>query len=366
MEEAPFDPYNLRPLASLNRRSIVALPGVDPATVGKTGYDLLSKSALVALIQPHGQALGLAGIDPAHIPEGLNAALESPQETVRTRAAAVAEQYGRRLGYLLASILLSPHGLTSPMVPWEAAYLEHWRQEVKEIVLGGGLSNGRFGQLVAPVVEGVLARCGLPGPRIQVAEHSSCLPLIGAARSAPDGITGPMVVADFGGSRAKRGIAFYDPDHALGRLQVLSSRDIEALTGPGKTAELAAAMTSLIAETIQGAEPGTPMARKILCSVGAYVQDGQPVRIDRGSYTWLHQISPNLREWFSQQIGAICNRVVDVEFVHDCDMAACAFAGQLHSAVIMLGTALGAGFVPPGDRCRPVSDRFAIQHSSLR
>jgi predicted NBD/HSP70 family sugar kinase len=170
-------------------------------------------------------------------------------------------------------------------------------------------------------------------------------------------------VADFGGSRAKRGIAFYDPDHALCRLQVLPSRDIETLTGPGKTAELAAAMTSIIAETIQGADPGTPLARKIVCSVGAYVQDGQPVKINRGSYTWLHQISPNLREWFSQQIGAICNRVVDVEFVHDCDMAACAFAGRPHSAVIMLGTAVGAGFVPPGDRCRPVSDRFTLQDS---
>jgi hypothetical protein len=125
MEEPPFDPYNLRPLASLNRRSTIALPGVDPATVGKTGYDLLSKSALVALVQPHEQELGLAGIGPAHLPEGLNAALESPKETVRTCAAAVAEQYGRRLGYLIASILLSPHGLTSPMAPWEAAYLEH-------------------------------------------------------------------------------------------------------------------------------------------------------------------------------------------------------------------------------------------------
>ena len=376
MEEASFDPYDLRPLASLNRRSIIALPGVDPELVGKTGYDLLSKAALIALIRPHVQELGFAGVDPAHLPEALTAALESPERAVRDRAAAaadavasaVAEEYGRRLGYLIASILLSPQGLTSPLVPWEAAYLEHWKTAVRCIVLGGGLSNGRFGQLAGPVVEGVLARCGLPGLSIRVAENPSFLPLIGAARHAPDGIevggTPPqcMVVADFGGSRAKRGIAFYGPDGTLCRLRLLPSRDIEALTGPGKTAELAGAMASLIGETIQKADPDTPLADKVVCSVAAYVEDGQPMRIDRGSYCWLHQISPDLKGWFSQQIGATCSKTVEVEFVHDCDMAACAFAGQPYTAVVMLGTALGVGFVPPGERCRPISSQFVVDH----
>jgi hypothetical protein len=48
-----FDPYHLRPLASLNRRRLIALPGLDEADVGRSGWELLSKAALVKLIQPH-------------------------------------------------------------------------------------------------------------------------------------------------------------------------------------------------------------------------------------------------------------------------------------------------------------------------
>ena len=41
-----FDPYHLRPLASLNRRHLIALPGLDEADAGKSGSELLSKDAL--------------------------------------------------------------------------------------------------------------------------------------------------------------------------------------------------------------------------------------------------------------------------------------------------------------------------------
>ena len=46
-----FDPYHLRPLASLNRRRLIALPGLDEDDVGKAGSELLSKAALVKLIR---------------------------------------------------------------------------------------------------------------------------------------------------------------------------------------------------------------------------------------------------------------------------------------------------------------------------
>ena len=47
-------------------------------------------------------------------------------------------------------------------------------------------------------------------------------------------------------------------------------------------------------------------------------------------------------------------------FAHDGDAAAAALAGQPHTAVIMLGSALGVGFVPPGKRFRPLAPDFKV------
>ena len=49
---------------------------------------------------------------------------------------------------LIASILLSPHGLTDPMLAWEKAFLKQWWDRAGEIALGGGRANGRLGELV--------------------------------------------------------------------------------------------------------------------------------------------------------------------------------------------------------------------------
>src|SRR5262245_52261157 len=124
IEEAAFNPYHLRPLASLNRRQIIKLPGVEPEIVGQTGWDILSKGALIGLIQSHAPALGLETVALADLPLQLNVLLDSSDSSIRALAESIVDRYGRRLGYLIASILLSSQGLTSPLEFWEAAYLK--------------------------------------------------------------------------------------------------------------------------------------------------------------------------------------------------------------------------------------------------
>ena len=53
----PFDPYHLRPLASLNRRRLIALPGLNEDDVGKPGGELLSDLALIKPIWLHVRAV---------------------------------------------------------------------------------------------------------------------------------------------------------------------------------------------------------------------------------------------------------------------------------------------------------------------
>jgi hypothetical protein len=363
----PFDPYHLRPLASLNRRRLIALPGLDEGSVGKSGGELLSDLALIELIQPHVRALQLEGTPDGDLPQQLNAVLAGPDGPRRALAESIASEHGRLVGYLIASILLSPHGLTDPMVAWEKAYLEAWRERAQEIVLGGGRANGRLGELTRDAAQEVLIRCGQERKLI-LADHPSYLPTIGAARSVPPSSHGAAVVFDFGGTMAKRGIAFFDGSGTLWRLRVLPSLDLGDLTWREKTAELGAAMVAIMAETIyewmnaiRAVEPSITLAPAILCSVAAYVEDGEPMHIDRGAYTWLHHLSPDIRAWFCDRIGEAVGRAVEIEFVHDCDVAACALAGRPNTAVLMLGSWLGVGFVPPAERYRPLAERFTLE-----
>jgi len=362
----PFDPYHLRPLASLNRRKLIALPGLDEDDVGKSGRELLSDLALIKLIRSHARALQLEGTLDGDLPQQLNVILSGPDGPRRRLAASIAEQHGRLIGYLIASILLSPHGLTDPMVAWEKAFLKQWRDRAREIVLGGGRANGRLGELMRDAAQEVLIRCGQERKLI-LADHPSYLPTIGAARSVPPSSHGAAVVFDFGGTMAKRGIAFFDRSGALCRLRVLPSRDLGDLTWGEKTAELGAAMVAIMAETIRewlvsihAVEPSITLAPTILCSVAAYVEDGEPMHIDRGAYTWLHHLSPDIRAWFCDRIGEAVSRAVEIEFVHDCDAAACALAGRPNAAVLMLGSWLGVGFVPPAEGYRPLAERFTL------
>ena len=108
-------------------------------------------------------------------------------------------------------------------------------------------------------------------------------------------------------------------------------------------------------------EPSITLAPTILCSVAAYVEDREPVRMDRGAYTSLHRLAPDLRAWFNARIREATGRPVEIEFVHDCDVAACALAGRPNAAVLMLGSALGVGFVPPAEGYRALAERFTLE-----
>ena len=353
-----FDAYHLRPLASLNRRKVIALPAADPTWVGRSGWELISKQALVDLVRVQASILALEGVDPASFPQGLNDCLESVNASVRHTAEGIARNFGQRLGCLVASLLLSPGGLTDPLTAWEAAYLDFWRSKVRRIFLGGGHANGRLGVLIAQAAQETLADCGVADRIFQVAPYPAWLPLIGAGRSLPAYLRGAAVLVDCGGTRAKRGIASYDAQGRLVGLRRLPEVDIAHLTAGDTPVELAQAMLAVIVETIHAVPTGTLLAPWVTISVAAYVKDGQPVKINRDAYTRLNQVAEDIRTWFVQGIQRACGQAVQVDFVHDGDAAACALAGQAQSVVIMLGSALGVGFVPPATAFRGVDIEF--------
>ena len=360
--EVPFNPYDLRPLASLNQRRFIGLPGIDQEWVGKTGWEFLGKHALSEAIGLHAQELGLEGIDWARYPEHLNVLLATCKGTVHNLAASIAREHGRCLGYLIASIRLSSQGITDPVVPWEQAYLQHWREHVQTIVLGGGRANGRLGEIICTAAQSALDRCGLQDLILEGSAHPSYLPLIGLSRSVPKGTTGTVVVTDLGSSRAKRGLATYRGER-VHQLRVLSTRDLVTWKAKEQPAHLATQMMEILSDTVSEAGQDTTLASQVLCSVAAYVEDGAPMQLDRGSYTSLHRAHPDVRGWFSQQLSQAMGKPVQVTFHHDTCTAARALAGRTNTAVLMMGTALGIGFVPPIEGFRSLSDTFTLSVS---
>jgi hypothetical protein len=360
---AAFDPFDLRPLASLNRRRIGALPGIAAEWIGQTGWELCSKQALVRLI--HSPEFGLEPPSVPDLPGWLNELLSAPDGPACQAAKAVATRYGRRLGYLIASLILSPEGLTSPLSAWEAAYKEYWRAAVQNIVLGGGLTNGRLGQVVASAAEGILADCGLADRHLLPAANPSYLPLIGAARSLPAGQSQVAALIDFGQSLVKRGLAYFDHYGYLANLQIIPPFSVEHLSDPGRTRDLADAIIASLVETIRQTGSQPELIPLVTASVAAYIRDGRPDSgpgRDQGVYA-LTQISADITTWFAARIQEACGLQLQFRFAHDGASAARALAGQPHAAVIMLGTSLGVGFVPPAASFRPVAIDFRLEES---
>jgi hypothetical protein len=250
------------------------------------------------------------------------------------------------------------------------------------VVLGGGLANGPLGQTIARAAQAAAHEAGRP-IAVAPAAHPSLLPLIGVARrpstadAQPGSGTrsasysqtdGALAVLDFGSTGVKSAVALLGPNGALSALYPRSVVELGHLADGDHTAELVAAMVDQIAALSRSVADVAPGARRlphVACSIATYLEHGQPIRQLRGAYTQLHTVSGALHvtSWFAAQLGDRAGTPIRVSFTHDGTAAAAAFAGQKPAwttAVVMLGTALGVGFVPDPTGHRPRSPTFTI------
>jgi hypothetical protein len=121
-------------------------------------------------------------------------------------------------------------------------------------------------------------------------------------------------------------------------------------------------MTGMLVDTWHGvALPDRARAPVLSASIASYVVDGQPLPRQGGPYAHLHRLAGGAAPWLARHVSRRIGRPLDVALVHDGTAAAWAYAGTGRGAVIMLGTALGIGFVPPGGELRPVARDLAVE-----
>jgi hypothetical protein len=352
---APLNPEHITPDVSLNRVWIMDLPGVplDADVRGRRAGDVLSAGALAALVRQHAAALWLSEADRTE--DGrllllLDTCLAAGDSTVRAQAEAIARQFGRRLAYLVLTLTRGDAANRAARPEWDDSYWAYWAA-IRQIWLGGGVMSGRLGPLTLAEAQATLAGAGLSDCALRLADQPAILPLLGAARAVPPGYRAAAVL-DCGGTAIKRGVAHY-AEGARPGLRLLPSLPAQILAlGSLPPLEQAAALAPVLVEALAAtwqaaaASGEGPVAPVLVASIAAYVKDNQPLDYQGGAYAALRLLSPNLGAWLAERVSGAVGQPVTVRLIHDGTAAARVFAGQPHSAVILLGTALGVGFPP--------------------
>lgn len=367
-EILPLDPNNLTPSASLNRLRIVDLPGtkLDPQVRGKTGYDLLSSHACAQLAQLSTVDFGLNDLHESERVKFLGQCLQSDNPRIRQAAEKVGMQLGRHLGYVLATLKRGDLVNRLERPDWDTSYWTQWAA-IRDIFVGGGIVQGDLGSLMCEHATSLLDEAGVRDCTLHLALHPLHLPLIGAARSVPSGVSAALVF-DFGNTSLKRGYAVYHRD-TLTRLWLLPVVQVRWLDGFGtdgdtrrpRFQQLVASIAQVMAKTVQEVQRfGLPYGPVLMTSMACYVRDGQPLPRPGSLYAQLGMLSPNLSHTLSHAVSELVKQPLTVELLHDGTAAARTYADHVKTVVLTLGTGLGVGFAPQGRHLRRLDQNFII------
>lgn len=360
------------PTWSLNRVTIADLPGFDiPEWIkGKLSYDLVSSRALTRMIR---QRAAAPGIDP-HLSDhdarlAFDAALESKVPSIRAAATETARIIGRNLGYVLLTLKRGDNVNRKARPEWGIVQWDHWAQ-IQQVWLGGGLVSGHLGPFMAQHAGEVMREAGFERFAIRLSPWAVHLPLIGAARHLPP-CTRSALILDFGSTRIKRAQMVLESEQLVELRQLPSLPVPWSSVGASKQCDrepAAAVISDMVGVIVQSWQqvyslgPRAP-AGTIPVSVAAYVKDGQPLAAQAGIYMQTNLVTDNLERELEQRVSAKLGDPVSIMVLHDGTAAATTYAGEPHTAVITLGTALGIGFPGKAVGLRPIAIGFKVRTS---
>lgn len=332
---------------SLNRLRIIDLPGFAPVEPyrNQTGYSLLSKRALRQLISENRIDLKLEPVAPL---DRIDACFESDDLIVRQTAVAIAEEYGRRLGFVLLTLKRGDAINRAARSEWDERHWALWAT-VDVVWLGGGLVAGRVGKIAAQTAQGFLHAAGYPAYRVRRVKNATHLPLYGLAYLAP-AQTQAMIVADFGHTAVKRGLAIFEKGKLV-TLDLLPSVVINHSSS--QAAQLSETAVATFADWIVGVLADTwqacgseerPLSSTIGVSMACYMHNGQPPIPEMGLYGRLQLLSDNVQTFLGDRLSARLAQPMQLRFMHDGSAAALTLPKTEGTVVLMLGTAVGNAF----------------------
>jgi hypothetical protein len=354
--------------ASINRIRIVDLPGVpiDTTVRGALAYHLLSGPALIRYAQTAGEYLKLPALlrtadtelpqTRQTLPRAVDKALHDADPAVRHAAAAIARRLGRNLAYILLTLHHGDEVNRAARRDWGPGEWEHWAR-IGRIWMGGGVISGDLGiEIVAhanTTLRGANCATDLTVAR---ALRPQNMALLGAARYLPPQNVPEWhaLCIDFGQTSAKCAMATI-VQGTLRRLLWFPSVPVSWHWRNDPTAGhnidgrdvLDFAARAIASGVAQAQARGAQVVEDIAISIAAYTDGGK--LLGNGIYARMSRLAPDVRPLLADRVMALGGGLRRYHVVHDGTAAAALHAGIPHSAVIVVGTALGVGFPPKSE-----------------
>jgi hypothetical protein len=374
------------PAASVNRVRIIDIPSVDidDAVRGKQAYHLLSAPALIRYAQDAADALQLPEsyreADPASpqvrgaLPKYVDACLRAESEGLREAAGAVARRLGRNLGHLAIALCRGDSINREARVDWPDAAWERWRT-IRFYQLGGGVMGGELGSRLVHEANAFLTEVGY-AHRLSISRspRPRHMGLLGIGRAIPSAATQRRAYAlclDLGQTSVKRAILRYDRGLLAG-LHWLPSVPVrwqwrnrpDAAEGIDPDAVLAFTVRAIVEGIELAHAQGFMLCDDVGISIAAYVRGGK--LLGHGLYARLTEISEDAAALMTRAIAQTSGLDVRPVIAHDGTASAALHAGEVDTAVLVIGTAIGVGFPPDSSEglC-PIAERLGIGETHI-
>jgi hypothetical protein len=348
--------------ASINRVRIVDLPGitVDEVVIGEQAYNLLSAPAIVSYTLAHADALDLpfryrtGNVNRIELrrdlPRFLDSCLTSPQQVVRETAYAISRQLGRNLGFLLLTLHRGDKVNRDARSDWSPREWDQWHT-IRQVYIGGGIVSGRLGDHVIENARQIISFNGYGEViRVKKGTHPRMMAAIGATRYFPQE-TKQALCLDLGQTSVKSIVTHFESD-IVTHVTQLPTHDVKWNWRNDPNAKndidphdvVQFVTNELMDNWMTVVNKKIRLDRDIMICIAAYVQRGR--LFGNGIYAQMNILAEDVRIYLSRKLREQAGIDSNIHIIHDGTAAAAVHAGEKNSAVLVLGTAIGVGFVP--------------------
>lgn len=356
-----------RPI-SLNRLLITPFPSItiDGEARGKTAGHLISRHALIQTIRANADSLGLLleSIREESPEENrllflFNTCFESDNAAIRYHAEHIARRFGRDLAYIILCLHFGDESNRSAQSFAPAGLWDKWHT-ITRFWIGGGLVAGHLGERAILYAQELLAETGL-NLTVALSPYCHIMPLTGVARYA-DCTAAGAVVFDFGNSAVKCAygqieagqISALRLPHPFPTHNYFDSHAISMYEGKPTPELTGGFMAGVIASTIrQILDNSLPLSATVPCSIAVHLENGRGVS-DQGYYAGLSQLEIPAADYLSQWLQTRYGLAYQIVLINDGIAAATVHAGDENTAAIVIGSAIGSGFVPSEQNLCPL------------
>ncbi len=358
----------LRLEASLNKVMLLNTEKLtnDTEIEGKSAFEVFSAEAIIQEIKHHSDALqlSLAEIPEKELPIHLSQCLESQTMEVRNTAQEITAKFGKRLGVILSILRRGKSNHILERKDWNDEDWHYW-QTIENIVLTGGLSNGKMGIVFKQSIQRLFEEAGIKPFNVFLTKNPTTAGLSGASMYIKER-NGANLIFDFGQSFLKRCIAVFS-ENVLMELKPLETRKARymewnpdlTIRYEAESKALDAYLQETILESLHEAENNKiATGSEISISIANYIINGK--FLNRGGYGKLGLLCDNYEKHLSNDIRKKTGKKYTIKIIHDGTAIASNFMKLKNAASISLGTAFGIGFPGKNKYGKKISEELSI------